>query len=170
MTPAECSAFMAKWNADRPGGYLGFALPPWLINYTVDWTVQRILEVAPGAQGVAFRGISGALLGPIVAYKLGLNPIGIRKNEESHGGSPIHRTVLEKGIIERYVIVDDFIETGTTVRAIANNYFTRDLNLLGAFCYGWQFAKQISVAGLNGPLTMAYGVIPDEIHTEMCGY
>ena len=64
---------------------------------------------------IAFRGVSGALIAPIVAYKLKKPVTCIRKpTESSHGW-----TKLEGAIgVERYIIIDDFICTGETVNEI----------------------------------------------------
>ena len=64
---------------------------------------------------IAFRGVSGALIAPIVAYKLKKPVTCIRKpTESSHGW-----TKLEGAIgVERYIIIDDFIYTGETVNEI----------------------------------------------------
>lgn len=166
MTPSERRALIDRYQAEIPSGYLRLALPPWLITHTVNWTVERILELAPDAQAVAFRGLSGALIAPIVAYKLGLNPIGVRKKVDwSHGAKPVHTRTLERGKIDRYVIVDDFIDTGDTVREIVKDYWTTGMNLLGVFCYGWGMSNERPVALVPPDINvMAFGVVPDDIY------
>jgi hypothetical protein len=64
---------------------------------------------------IAFRGVSGALIAPIVAYKLKKPVTCIRKpTEPSHGCGTVEGAVN----FERYIIIDDFISTGDTVNTI----------------------------------------------------
>jgi orotate phosphoribosyltransferase len=67
-------------------------------------------------QAVAFQGVSGALVAPALALKMEKFPIAIRKNllDGTHSG----RLVEGVGGNYKYIIVDDFIERGKTVRRI----------------------------------------------------
>lgn len=135
MNPAELDELCARWRNDLPQGYMGIATPPWMIGHVVDWVVDALLERTPTAQAIAFRGISGALVAPIVAYRLGLNVIPIRKGEHSHGGATHHKRALEATLVQRYVIVDDFIESGTTVREIVRDRRVEGCECLGVLLY-----------------------------------
>jgi len=64
---------------------------------------------------IAFRGVSGALVAPAVAVAVGKPLIVVRKSEASHG-RPVEGAITAK----RYVIVDDFVGAGGTVRAITD--------------------------------------------------
>lgn len=61
---------------------------------------------------IAFRGISGALIAPIVAHKLKKEIVLIRKPE-----SQSHSYDMFEGFLrtERYVIIDDLVCSGSTV-------------------------------------------------------
>ena len=62
---------------------------------------------------IAFRGISGALVAPALAQAMSKDIIAVRKNESHHGDGRV------EGVTHpRYIIVDDFVESGATLRAI----------------------------------------------------
>lgn len=67
---------------------------------------------------IAVRGVSGLLLGPGVAMVMGKSLIVVRKHEEDRH-SP-HICEGDRGT-KRYVIVDDFMDTGATVEAIIHD-------------------------------------------------
>lgn len=62
---------------------------------------------------IAFRGSSGAALAFPLSYFLKLPLIHVRKGESHYSGT-IEGTISSK----RYIIVDDFIDRGTTVKKI----------------------------------------------------
>lgn len=64
---------------------------------------------------IAFTGTSGAALAYPLSYKLGIPLICIRKSvADNHSGMRLEGCVSAK----RYIIVDDCIESGSTVRKI----------------------------------------------------
>jgi adenine/guanine phosphoribosyltransferase-like PRPP-binding protein len=63
---------------------------------------------------IAFTGMSGALLAPTLALRLEKNLLMVRKPGDSHSGM---RVEGDKAAL-RYVIVDDFMASGRTVRTI----------------------------------------------------
>lgn len=67
-------------------------------------------------QAIAFCGVSGALVAPLLAYKINKTLIVVRKiaRESSHSMFAVEGDLNAK----RYLIVDDFISTGYTVRDI----------------------------------------------------
>lgn len=69
---------------------------------------------------IAFRGMSGAVAAPTIALALHKNLILVRKDEEK-----THSTYVVEGCNStlRYVIIDDFMVTGDTVRAIRKQVF-----------------------------------------------
>lgn len=70
---------------------------------------------------VAFRGVSGALIGPALALRLDKTMICVRKPKD---GSHSKWRDTEENLAEgdagarRYIIADDFISSGTTAKAI----------------------------------------------------
>ena len=66
---------------------------------------------------VVFRGMSGALIAPILAYKLKKYVAVCRK--ESDGSHSGHSGRIEGNVdIKNFIIIDDFIDSGTTVEII----------------------------------------------------
>jgi len=63
---------------------------------------------------IVFRGISGALIAPIVAYKLGKPCVPVRKGEGTHSAHNVERV----GGYYKYIILDDLISKGDTCREI----------------------------------------------------
>lgn len=65
---------------------------------------------------IAFRGLSGALIAPTIAMEMGKELIAVRKTKGDHS------TYMVEGdrAARTYVIVDDFIGTGSTVRTMLN--------------------------------------------------
>ncbi len=63
---------------------------------------------------IAVRGVSGLLIGPALAIACRKQLIVVRKGEQTHS----MQTCEGNAGTERYVIVDDFIDTGHTVNII----------------------------------------------------
>lgn len=68
---------------------------------------------------IAFRGMSGAAVAFPVASQLGVPLICVRKRGDGSHGYGIEGT--ESVDVTRFLVVDDFIETGTTVSAIIDS-------------------------------------------------
>lgn len=82
---------------------------------------------------IAFQGLSGALIAPIIAMQMDKTLIAVRKpNEECHSLYRVEGDVAAR----RYIIVDDFISSGNTVRAILNAvyYVNSSAKCLGVLC------------------------------------
>jgi adenine/guanine phosphoribosyltransferase-like PRPP-binding protein len=79
---------------------------------------------------IAFRGMSGAFLGPSIATAMEKQMILVRKPEDK-----THSKMRVEGnrAANRYVIVDDFIASGDTKRAIidAISTWAPDANFVG---------------------------------------
>ena len=80
----------------------------------LDNVMESMAAEPPVSQTLVFSGLSGALLGAHLCFSLNLTPVYIRKvGECSH--NPGHLAVGEmRGLT--YVIVDDLIDTGKTIR------------------------------------------------------
>lgn len=96
--------------------YLRSIFIPERLKETVDKTTEHILKLQPiiKFQAIAFRGNSGAGIAFPVSYATGIPLICVRKGENSHGNC-IEGANLK---IDRYLILDDFIDMGHTVKAI----------------------------------------------------
>jgi hypoxanthine phosphoribosyltransferase len=63
---------------------------------------------------IAFRGLSGALIAPQIAALMGKDLVAVRKGETCHSSNMVEGNLQTV----RYVIVDDLMSTGDTVRKI----------------------------------------------------
>jgi orotate phosphoribosyltransferase len=93
----------------------------------VDYAVYCLKDVP--FDTLVFRGFSGAVVGPTVALKLGKRWALVRKpNDTAHSGRRL------EGVVQgRYVILDDFIDTGATILAIREAIA---INCLNVECVG----------------------------------
>lgn len=85
---------------------------------------------------IAFRGLSGALIAPMIAMEMDKSLLAVRKVKRTgHGSNPVEGD-YNAG---KYIIVDDFISTGETCREIMQEieecYSMKSLNG-GALCVG----------------------------------
>lgn len=70
---------------------------------------------------VVVTGVSGLIVGPQVASKLKKQLIVIRKSEKTHSENSVEHLIKYKydcGTILKYIVIDDLIETGKTIRRI----------------------------------------------------
>ena len=93
--------------------YLKDTLEPRLRRELIDRIKHRLSP--HNFDAIAFRGLSGALVAPIVALEMEKTLLAVRKKGDSnHSG----RVVEGDYGARRYIILDDFQATGDTVRAI----------------------------------------------------
>lgn len=83
-----------------------------VFSHVVDYVVDCLKPVE--FDTIVFRGFSGALVGPTVALQMEKQWALVRKpGDNAHSNNSIEGFVKGK-----FVILDDFIVTGTTIRAI----------------------------------------------------
>jgi adenine/guanine phosphoribosyltransferase-like PRPP-binding protein len=93
--------------------YLTYALKPELRRGTV-FHIIRIFKYFD-FDAIAFRGLSGALVAPIVAMEMDKTLLAVRKTiEDCHSGLMVEGDYAAR----RYLILDDMISTGQTVHDI----------------------------------------------------
>lgn len=83
---------------------------------------------------IAFTGSSGAGLAFPLSYFLKVPLIHVRKKDKNHYGEAIEGTISSK----RYLIVDDFIESGNSIRRIIksiNSNYEHQAIPVGIFLY-----------------------------------
>jgi len=88
-----------------------------LVSNRLRHLINKSLTVIPNTKfdSIAFRGMSGAIVAPLVAMKLKKNLLMVRKSGiTSHSGNKVEGFSKSK----RYIIVDDFIESGETAAHI----------------------------------------------------
>ncbi len=84
------------------------------INPIVRRCVKRIKASGIEFDAIAFRGMSGAVIAPVLAAKLKKGLIAVRKSDEN-----THSYVKVEGLRDaRYLIVDDFVDSGHTIKTI----------------------------------------------------
>ena len=109
---------------------------------------------------IAFRGASGALFAPIVAHLLKKEIFYVRKLDGSHSYAD-YEGFIES---EKYIILDDFIGSGDTLRAIHKVMQKENpkASLVGFYFYHASSDRQ----GYLGPGNLEYEVITRQIlHT-----
>lgn len=97
---------------------------------------EMICKHFPEAEAIAFTGLSGALIAPELATRLGLRLLAVRKEETKHSDNMVE---VARGIPEsvKYVVVDDLIDSGTTICRMHNAIQKSwpEAELLGAWLY-----------------------------------
>lgn len=97
------------------GAYFCRYLSADVLNRAASALVKRLRNVKHKFDAVAFRGMSGALVAPIIASKLKKHIIMVRKpNDGSHSSYACEGHVSSKA----YIIVDDFISGGHTCKTV----------------------------------------------------
>lgn len=94
--------------------YLHDALDPSKLADIVHEATKFLSRRRDRFDGIVVRGVSGMLVGTIVAYKMKVPLLIVRKKDGSHSKMSIEGSDR----ISRYVIIDDFIDSGATMRKI----------------------------------------------------
>jgi orotate phosphoribosyltransferase-like protein len=107
-------------------------------------SVNRIatLKAKLGFDAIAFSGSSGCAIAFHVAATLGIPLMYVRKaNEQSHSYQKVDCN-FARGEIKKYLIVDDFVQSGDTIRHITNTIAavcekqgSYPAKPVGIFCY-----------------------------------
>lgn len=118
-------------------GYLHRGLTHDSLKTTVNKIVKKLKtnNIHHTFDAIAFRGISGALFAPLLAAKLDKNLFAIRKPDvRAHS----YRSVEGDYDSKRYVIIDDLICSGETIRAIMETMKdqVKDSQCVGIILYG----------------------------------
>lgn len=112
----------------RCAGHLDMALDIERLTTRIDTMVSHLSAFQ--FDSIAFCGLSGALVAPIVAYKMGKTLLAVRKEDEDCHSC---HTVEGDMATRRYLILDDFISSGNTVDHIFDSVQTK---LPHAVCIG----------------------------------
>lgn len=83
--------------------------------------------------GICFRGVSGAMIAPIVGYKLNIPVVVIRKGEPCHSANRVDGR-LEQGK-NRLVFIDDCIDSGATFSHVEEALQKEGCLIVGAVMY-----------------------------------
>ena len=112
-------------------------LNPKQARYTVKQVIKMIRTMGLRFDAIACRGVSGLLIAPIVAMRLNKTLLIVRKKEETHS----HFEVEGNHGAKHYIILDDFIESGDTVKEIAKAIHKVNPT---AHCVGYIAYKRLS--------------------------
>jgi adenine/guanine phosphoribosyltransferase-like PRPP-binding protein len=100
--------------------YLNRSIPIAQLKKTVKTLSEVIKAKTPEAAAIAFTGVSGTLVGPAVAMELNLPMLCVRKRGQTHSTYPVESELSSIDIFN-YIIVDDTIDSGITIRRIIND-------------------------------------------------
>ncbi len=115
--------------------YLTPLFQPTVYANKVNSLVRLIRKSNIKFKAVAFTGMSGSMIGPAVAARLKKDMVLIRKSGEDRHST---QEVEGRKDIKSYIIIDDRIATGDTVRSIMSGVssFTKNqAKLMGIFLY-----------------------------------
>jgi translation initiation factor IF-1 len=87
---------------------------PSFFNRVVNDAVEALRPHVGKFDSIAFRGTSGAMIAPAVAAALGKHMTLVRKDDGHHEIGPISGRIN----MPAYIILDDLVATGNTVKAI----------------------------------------------------
>jgi adenine/guanine phosphoribosyltransferase-like PRPP-binding protein len=131
-------------------GYLRELLPTDRLRATVD-EVAAVLQQYD-FDAIAFRGMSGALLAPPLALKLDKSLLMVRKEDvNSHSGYPVEGDLAAM----RYVIVDDVVDSGLTLKKIVQRVakFAPQAECIGYLCVNFNRAQLETTVRIRGVST-----------------
>lgn len=100
---------------------------------------------------IAFTGSSGAALAFPLSYFLKLPLIHVRKGQSHYGSGPIEGTISS----QRYLIVDDFIDRGNTIRRIIKKIESElggEAKPVGIYLYDATFPNNFNFHGEKIPV------------------
>jgi len=104
--------------------YLRDVFDPEVYSRTIDCMVHHITEYQKKNRidAIAFRGLSGSLIAAPVCHLLHLPMICVRKGQEDcHSPYRVEGKFETSNNTLQYVIVDDMIVTGATIKEIVNS-------------------------------------------------
>lgn len=124
-------------NRHRPSvrsSYLHHALEPAKVRPFIAAAVKLLR--GKSFEAIAFRGMSGAVVAPLLAYSMNKSLIMVRKPEDKYSS---HATLPVEGDINaaNYIIVDDCVATGRTIRTILAEVeiFAPEAQCIGVLLY-----------------------------------
>jgi orotate phosphoribosyltransferase len=133
------------WEECR-SSYLATVLLPDLRKIVIAELVKRLKSFGLGKfDTIAFRGMSGALIVPVIADKLQKAMIFVRKGETNHSDYQVEGNKK----VSKYIIIDDLIFSGGTIHSILdkvndcmNDEGGRTIKCVGIFLYRDYSTKQ----------------------------
>ena len=111
-----------------------------LRDETISEIVSFLTPLSDTFDAIAFRGLSGAVVAPIIAYEMDKKLIPVRKpktDEDNHSGATVEAPPFGEGERKRILIIDDFIASGKTVATIVKliSDWDRQAEVIGVWEY-----------------------------------
>lgn len=123
--------------------YLSKVINTKSLALVVSEAVKLLRPKRDSFDGIAVRGASGLLVGPTVALRLHKQLIIVRKMGENHHS----QSSVEGVYCPKYIILDDMIETGETLKTIRDTVEN----------YTWGYQKMVPYRPIQSPqLTGVY--------------
>lgn len=97
---------------------------------------------------IACTGLSGCLVAPTIAWTLGVTLIVVRKPQEKRHAS----AVVEGADSNRYIVVDDFISSGATIRLVMKEITESVVKGTAVGIFLWRPGSAPSPVGVNVPI------------------
>jgi adenine/guanine phosphoribosyltransferase-like PRPP-binding protein len=101
------------------------AFDPATSQQIVAWAVEKIRE--HGIQAVAATGLSGLVIAGAIGHAAGIPVFAVRKHGDPSHSSEKASGVAPHGPVERWVFVDDLIESGATLRRVRDALYETNL-------------------------------------------
>jgi adenine/guanine phosphoribosyltransferase-like PRPP-binding protein len=98
-------------------------LLPRKLNKNIERSFKFLSKISGKFDSIAFSGMSGAIMAPILATRLEKHLILVRKEQE-HTYSHSYNAIEGYRKCSKYIIVDDFICSGETVERIQKVIYT----------------------------------------------
>lgn len=119
---------MGQFMKLNASGHLLNVLDPEQIPTTVRNVLRTIRQSKIEFDSIAFSGMSGALIAPIIALRLKKGMLVVRKESDESHGQPV-----EGCHGDSYIILDDFVGMGSTVGHISEQL--SEMRCVGLFLY-----------------------------------
>ena len=87
-------------------------------DLTIKKTLKELRPLSATFDSIAFRGLSGGLIAPIICYNLKKGMVAVRKSRKDEPCHSSNSVESETDCIGRYIILDDQISSGATVLAM----------------------------------------------------
>jgi adenine/guanine phosphoribosyltransferase-like PRPP-binding protein len=141
-------------------GYLRIATHQKGLREIVKRCVEQLKPHAKEYDSIVCTGVSGMLVGPIVAYRLHKPLVVVRKE-----GTPSHTSKLVEGQLgNRYVFLDDFVSIGTTLRRVHKTLTDHDAEVkcVGLMLYRDETGNCSTIKEIVGDVFVEYFYINPE--------
>lgn len=144
--------------------YLVPLFQPAMTDKIVNALVTMLREKEVEFDTIVFRGMSGSLIAPIIAYLMHKSLLVVRKDSENnHSGYS-----LEGNHPSRFIIIDDFISSGHTIKTILSDVGDRFPNAICQGIFLWKSSDPDETFGFRGnhiPLHHIFYTEQGTVHT-----